>query len=222
MAKRRRSTKYGSRKRQKRARGARMVRYRKAISSSSNVRMRYLARLTLNPTNDIGAVHLLRPDSIFDPDSTGGGHQPWGHDQLTPLYTKYRVVACKMKFKFIPFSTNVVPLAVGATIRRDGSTEADITDYVEGGPYTKWRYIGAENTNGAYFSMTYRPRILHGKSFGDDDFASVGASPTSTAAYCHVWVARPGAATTDSTGCSCDVVMDFWVQLTESKNVGQS
>lgn len=185
--------------------------------------MRYLARFSLNPGNLGAAAHkLLRPDSIFDPDASGVGHQPRGHDQLTPLYKKYRVTACKMKFKFGCQTNTAVNYAVGATIRRDGATQPDITDYVEGGPYTKWRYLSSEGQNGAFFSLTYRPRILFGKSWGDDDFALVGANPATTAAYCHVWAAPAGSNTADAQTVYVDVLMDFWIQLAEAAPVGQS
>jgi len=194
--------------------------YRKSISNTMNIRMRYLARFSLNPgVGGTSAIQLLRPDSIHDPDATGVGHQPWGHDQITPLYTRYRVTACKMSFKFT-HAAAASTCIVGATIRRNGTTSSDITDYIEGGPYTKYRYTTADTI--AHFSMTYRPRILHGKAFGPDDFTTIGANPSNSGAYCHVWAAPSGSDTSDKTLSYVDVLMDFWVQLSEAAPVGQS
>lgn len=35
--------------------------------------------------------HLWKGNSVYDPDSTGVGHQPLGYDQLTAFYNRYRV-----------------------------------------------------------------------------------------------------------------------------------
>jgi len=38
-----------------------------------------------------GSSQVFRLNSLFDPDLTGVGHQPFGYDQLTPVYRKYKV-----------------------------------------------------------------------------------------------------------------------------------
>jgi hypothetical protein len=49
-----------------------------------------------------GAVNdqIYRANSVFDPDRTGGGHQPLGFDQAAALYNRYRVHAFKARIKF--------------------------------------------------------------------------------------------------------------------------
>lgn len=41
---------------------------------------------------------VYRLNSLFDPDETGVGHQPYGYDQITPLYRNYKVNAVRVKF----------------------------------------------------------------------------------------------------------------------------
>jgi len=36
-------------------------------------------------------TYIFRLNSLFDPDYTGGGHQPMGHDELATLYDNYQV-----------------------------------------------------------------------------------------------------------------------------------
>jgi len=36
-------------------------------------------------------LHVFRMNSLFDPDRTGVGHQPYGRDQLANIYNRYRV-----------------------------------------------------------------------------------------------------------------------------------
>lgn len=46
------------------------------------------------------ARHVFRANSIFDPDYTGVGVQPYWHDTLQTIYTRYRVNACKITLWF--------------------------------------------------------------------------------------------------------------------------
>lgn len=53
-------------------------------------KMKY-AQDMITPASGLYSFNL---NSVFDPDQTGIGHQPYGMDQLTPLYHRYRVIAC--------------------------------------------------------------------------------------------------------------------------------
>jgi len=55
--------------------------------------MRYST--TVNLSNTLAGTtenYLFRTNSIFDPDFTGIGHQPLGHDQWAAFYNRYKVV----------------------------------------------------------------------------------------------------------------------------------
>lgn len=39
-------------------------------------------------------------NSLYDPDFSGGGHQPMQYDQLTGIYKRYLVHACKVELEF--------------------------------------------------------------------------------------------------------------------------
>ena len=43
------------------------------------------------------APFVLNLNSIFDPNRTGGGHQPYAHDTLSTLYNRYRVISCRYR-----------------------------------------------------------------------------------------------------------------------------
>lgn len=58
--------------------------------------LRYSTTIDLNPTVGTVANHLFRTNSINDPDYTGVGHQPYGHDQYSAIYNHYRVVSAKI------------------------------------------------------------------------------------------------------------------------------
>lgn len=104
-----------------RSRGAYKKRGRVAVYSAPQrtipdrlrVQMRYCHYLTLN-----GAVseasNTFRALSIFDPDFSGIGGQPYGHDSYANLYERYRVKRVKMDAFFQNLSTTA-PTAVCLT-----------------------------------------------------------------------------------------------------------
>lgn len=59
---------------------------------------RYIAKLkyseayTLSTLN--GYQQIMNLNSLFDPNRTGVGHQPYGFDQLAAIYNRYRVISC--------------------------------------------------------------------------------------------------------------------------------
>lgn len=51
--------------------------------------------LTFTGSSGVPANQSYRVNSIFDPDITGTGHQPLGHDEFAVLYNRYRVYGMK-------------------------------------------------------------------------------------------------------------------------------
>lgn len=67
--------------------------------------MRYEIGMTLasSATNfQCGVENVWRLNSVFDPDLTGGTHQPYGFDQMAGLYNQYRVSSAKVQITAIP------------------------------------------------------------------------------------------------------------------------
>lgn len=71
----------------------------------------YQTSISLNPSAFTVVGYSFRCNSIFDPDFTGTGHQPMGHDQIALLYHKYKVVAS---------SISITPVGVIHTASQTG------------------------------------------------------------------------------------------------------
>lgn len=54
-------------------------------------KMKYSEAYTLSVGNNYQQIMNL--NSVYDPNRTAGGHQPYGFDQLSPIYNRYRVIA---------------------------------------------------------------------------------------------------------------------------------
>lgn len=61
------------------------------ISQRYICKMKYAEDVT---TDGLTGMYRFNLNSIFDPNRTGVGHQPYGFDQLATLYNRYRVIAC--------------------------------------------------------------------------------------------------------------------------------
>lgn len=59
-------------------------------------RLRYATIVSINPTVGAAGYHLFRANSIADPDYTGVGHQPYGHDTYAGIYDHYRVISSRI------------------------------------------------------------------------------------------------------------------------------
>jgi len=70
-----------------------------ARPNNQRVTMRYVDRCSLNAGTATGAIQAYRANSIFDPDSTGTGHQPYGRDTWATMFNHYTVIGSKIQVK---------------------------------------------------------------------------------------------------------------------------
>lgn len=80
------------------------------------VPQRYIARhkYVANVVTDANGNYVFNLNSTFDPDRTGGGHQPYGRDTLAALYNRYRVISASWRI-FAQNPTTAIQVAAIAT-----------------------------------------------------------------------------------------------------------
>lgn len=64
-----------------------------------SVKLRYTHLYLANVLPGNVATQVYRLNSLFDPDYSGVGYQPYYHDQYSALYDNYRVYGCKVYVK---------------------------------------------------------------------------------------------------------------------------
>lgn len=165
-----------------------------------------------------GALQTFRLNSIFDPDYTGVGHQPMGHDQLSELYQKYKVISCTIDAKIVSDST--VMSYVGFVPENDAVAPVTETSYGE-------RAAGAVvpmPTNGGgitYFRKKYDMRRLIGGPVDSNYEAIMGANPASAGVwYLHMrsWAGDLAATTSGQ----ANVTLSYEVEMFDTKDLAQS
>jgi hypothetical protein len=81
----------------------------------------------------MGTQQAWRLNSLFDPNLTGTGHQPYGFDQLAALYQRYLVYAVTFDLKFVnPSAASVLCAAriipMGITSSMTGETTNSVSE----------------------------------------------------------------------------------------------
>lgn len=200
---------------------------RNPISNSMIVKMRYVERFTLNPSATAADVYLFIANSIYDPNQTGTGHQPLGHDQWKNFYQHYSVLGSKLTLKAVSAGTTgglTGSNPVGIHIVDDTSNVSTLDTIMEQGNGTIGILPNA-NAGCLKLSKTFSTKKYFNRTDVKDCSelrATFEAHPTELAYY------RIAAEPFDSSGTStpyailCQVVIDYTVLLTEPKELSQS
>lgn len=95
-------------------------------------KIRYADNVALSNTSGVSTTYQFRATSVFDPDYTGAGHQPYGHDTYGTIYNHYIVL--KSTFTCTPTTPFngrlIVQTTDDQTISSDlnGNTGAELKD----------------------------------------------------------------------------------------------
>lgn len=153
------------------------------FAASQAVRLRYVDTFNLDPGIGGMDVQVFRASSMFDPDFTGGGHQPSNWDRVTAIWDRYTVIGAKCVIYPVQTGTgNQTPGTLCLHLSEDGTDLA--TAHASGGinnvleqPHTRRsiRNMGAgyPSQDKQTFTIMYSPKKYYGGRF------TVGLEPYS-------------------------------------------
>lgn len=108
------------------------------ISRVNPIAQRYICKMKYADTFQLstlgGGVYRFNLNSIFDPNRTGVGHQPYGRDTLATLYNRYRVFRVSYSLSFYNSSSSAKVAVCPANIEMGASTVSEIME----NPQSKW------------------------------------------------------------------------------------
>lgn len=177
--------------------------------------MRYSEVISLNPGIATPAAYLFRANSIFDPNFSGIGHQPYGHDTYSSIYNHYCVTSSVITVQ----STTSANGVFGVSVTDDTVVQADYDTIRE----TKGTAVATMLSGGSppKIYQKYNRRA----QFGDlqnvnAQSANFGANPAELSIF-HLWA--------EGTDSGADpgvfkfmVTITYVVRMWELKDLGQS
>lgn len=172
------------------------------------------------PTDAVTGQRVFNLNSVFDPDRTGLGHQPYGFDYIIPMYNKYRVISCGWRVQ-MPLNTANPPLTLGGLPSNDPGIVWSSTDELLENPRCKYitQLPGAPATT--LSGKIYLPKLI-GKTkaqyMADENCASqVSTSPSELMLlYLQTFGAQTGL---PSGGINIQVVLEFTVEYFDAKRI---
>jgi len=185
------------------------------ISNVLPVKMLYADTYLINP-GALGVVdtQIFRLSSIHDPDLTGVGHQPLGHDQLEPLFERYQV--WKVDFEIEALSLDNQPQGIAYSVSDSSTTNPDPRLMLENGN-GEFAILGNDHDHKAFRGSVLLNEI-HGISYkqymANDDYGAAFGSNPAEIAYLLVYTDGCG---TDTSGIRLRVRLTYHVKLMGSK-----
>lgn len=158
---------------------------KRITGSNLPVTLHYSTRVALNP--GVGGLvnsYVFRLSSIHDPDFTGVGHQPVGHDELAALYERYQVWKVDYHIEFANRSVSENQcVGYRCSDVSDTSTDRDVN--IENGN-GEWAMIGYNGNGKKSFIGSVYPNNVHGVTYkqymsNDDYGANFGSNPNEEA-----------------------------------------
>lgn len=183
-------------------------------------KMKYSEQFTTDSTTGAYRFNL---NSIFDPNQSGVGHQPYGFDTLATLYNRYRVISCGWRIQVNwQANQNAQPVLVGAIPANEVLTFSTLSEL-------------RENPRAKYINQNYgaETMVLKGKSYlpslvgrnkaqymADDRYQAVMTTSPNELAILNVMTGpngldTPGAAT-------LQIVLEYTVEFFDIKHLAQS
>lgn len=226
----------------------RFVSFAPIVQEKVKTWLTYYDTKTIAP--DTGAAkHVFNLANIYDPDVTGGGHQPAFYDQWKTYYNKYRVLGARywIKFRRGMYDTDITDQAQNVTtgtgtypvvLKQDWRdrhilfTEVNPTNSFQFTASTDLNFLRETGKKMSGVDWKYGPAekgtVMKGYiRFKDVMYApeygdtptTFGASPTD-AVFLAVGAMSKSGDQTNSVGF--DIKIDFLVELTDVKDMNES
>lgn len=142
--------------------------------------LKYSMEESVSGTTGAIISQLFRANSLFDPDYTNTGHQPTYFDQLSLIYGRYYVKACRMRVMFVNTSATI-PLMFSVSASDQSLAGLSNLDAVAEAPYS---WTGIVSSISSTSRVIETPMIATSKIMGqvstepdDNMYAAVGANP---------------------------------------------
>lgn len=178
----------------------------------------YTDSFTLSNTAGVLTEYQFRANSLYDPNFSGTGHQPFGFDQIAAFYNHYDVLSSTIKVSMIaPNAGYTTAVVTGVYLSDDSSAYADWHTYSEAKRGTNKIvapfYAGATVTKSSFD----KKKFFSKSADPGETTALVTASPAEEVLF-HIWQ-QPVDQSSNSNPYQYTVEMTFKVRFFEPKDI---
>lgn len=152
-----------------------------------NATLRYAEQFQVAPVSGAISVQVFSANGLYDPDTSGVGHQPRGFDEIIALYNHYVVTKASCQVDFAT-KTAGIPVICGITVL-GYNTPLAANSYLED-RHTVFKVLGGSDSNAVTRLSINAPigQFLGNRDVVDDPECkgSAVANPTEQVHF-HVW-----------------------------------
>jgi hypothetical protein len=182
-----------------------------------DVKMRYVDSFALVLSAGVGGVYQYRLNSIFDPDLTGVGHQPYTRDTWAAVYSTYTVMSCR----YVVQAVSTVPCTISTRAVNASNAPASYTLEQER-PYSKSIFCTSTAVGTAVDTIDIAKILAIPRSqlLNLDNQTAQGSNPTN-GVYLNIYAFGPDPTATPT--IYFRIELDYSVRLTQLvENLAQS
>lgn len=183
------------------------------------VRLNYAEHFDANTlVGGIVVQYNYSANGIFDPNITGGGHQPKGFDQVMSNYDHYVVVGTKISVEFVNKTEH--PIRVGIMLRDSAPSGTASIEGVEEYRFKRFTTLDGITMGGKSYgtvSMAINPAKFLGRSKALSDSQLKGNVSTNPAEQCYFVLFAYALDATQEVSVSGAVKIDYSTVFIEPK-----
>lgn len=202
--------------------GRKMVNVNRALGPLAQ---RYITSMKYTETFTLSSLvnaYRFRMNGGYDPNYTGGGHQPYGWDQLSAIYNRYRVISCAWTINAV--NTNSEAFRITALPSNDVVSPTDPSNSMEN-PRCRWMvqfpYAPSKTLKGKIYlpSLVGRNKAQY---LADDRYQALTTSVPDEAALLNIFLGAMDDASYPAGSTKCVINLTYKVEFFDLKNLAQS
>lgn len=194
------------------------------VPTQKVVNMRYCATQAITGTLGALGTYVFSANSIYDPDVTGIGHQPMGHDTMATLYNHYVVLGSRVRVDWGQNSANsgTQDTVVGCLLNDDSTTGHSSFESILESRKGTYKFLTTGRNSQSTYSKFSAKKFFNVKDVKDnlDRIGGTFGTTVGDNALYILWAqARDGASTITA---NFTITIDYIVLCSEPKDLTQS
>lgn len=123
---------------------------------------KYNEVISFTVTTLAGGQYVFKLNGMFDPNTTGTGHQPYGFDQMMNIYQRYCVLRARYKINFSPSNDRINVGCIAASTVTTTVADAATYNLAAESPHSRTKALSYGGGPPANFNAVVSTNVLLG------------------------------------------------------------